>query len=76
VPLPPLVANTLREWRLASPGSGLVFPNAHGQPLAISGIVRKAWQPVQVAAGIVTTNGKPKYPGFPCAAPFLRLMVH
>ena len=64
VPLPPLVANTLREWKLASRGIGLVFPNAHGAPLAISGIVRKAWQPVQVAAGVIDADGRPKYPGF------------
>jgi integrase len=64
VPLPPIVANTLREWKVRSGSSGLVFPDAHGRPLAISAIVRKAWQPAQVAAGIVTASGKPKYTGF------------
>jgi integrase len=64
VPLPPLVANTLREWKLKSPNSGLVFPDAHGRPLAISAIVRKAWQPVQIAAGVVNGIGQPKYTGF------------
>jgi integrase len=63
IPLPPLVANTLREWKLSHP-SDLVFPDRRGKPIAMSSLVRMGWHPAQIAAGIVTANGKPKYPGF------------
>jgi integrase len=63
VPLPPLVANSLREWRLKSEGSDLVFPGQGGKPLHYATVTREGWYPVQVAAGVVDSNGKPKYPG-------------
>jgi integrase len=68
VPLLPMVVNALRQWRLACPhGSDLVFPNRGGQPIALQTIVRIHWHPVQIAAGLVTADGKearPKYTGF------------
>jgi integrase len=64
VPLPPIVTNTLREWKLANSSIGLVFPDAHGRPLDMTVVVRGAWHPVQVAAGVVDAVGKPKYSGF------------
>jgi integrase len=39
VPLPPLVANTLREWKLAQPQTDLVFAAPSGQAVAMSTLV-------------------------------------
>jgi integrase len=64
VPLLPMVANALREWRLACPRSesDLVFPGDHDRPLALRTIIRYVWYPAQVAAGVVT-DGRAKYTG-------------
>jgi integrase len=64
VPLPPLVANTLREWKLTRPQAELVFAAPRGQALAMSTLVRMGWQQAQLAAGISAADDKPKYPGF------------
>jgi integrase len=60
VPLLPMVANALREWRLACPGE-LVFPGDRGQPISMPTAVR-LWQGAQIAAGVVT-GGQAKYTG-------------
>ena len=70
VPLPPLVANTLREWRLRYPRPNgephspdhLVFPNGSGNPENIANIVQRGLKPTWVRAG-VTVDGKAKYTG-------------
>jgi integrase len=63
VPLLPMVANALREWRVACPPgeSGLVFPDERDQPTGLSAISRY-WQAAQVAAGVVA-DGRAKYSG-------------
>jgi integrase len=65
VPLPPIVANALREWKLQCPKGALdlVFPNGAGKVENIANIVNRGWWPAQIAAGVVTPDGKPKYPG-------------
>jgi len=65
VPLPPLLVNALREWKLACPKSklGLTFPNADGSAANWKDIVEKGFQPAQVAAGVVDADGKAKYQG-------------
>jgi integrase len=63
VPLPPLVTNTLREWKLRSEGGELVFPSRDGRPLHYKIVVGEGWHRAQIAAGVVDTAGKPKYPG-------------
>jgi integrase len=65
VPLLPMVANALREWRLACPRSDLdlVLPDRRSRPLSHSSIVRCVWHPAQVAGGIVDTDGRAKYQG-------------
>ncbi|TGP88917.1 MULTISPECIES: site-specific integrase [unclassified Mesorhizobium] len=64
VPLPPLVANTLREWKLACPKGklDLVFPNGEGNVERLANIVQRGFCPAQVAAGVVVTgeDGEPK----------------
>jgi integrase len=66
VPLLPMVANALREWRLACPRSelDLVFPDDRGRPIVLSTIVRYVWHQAQIAAGIVGADGRAKYSGF------------
>ncbi len=65
VPLPPIVVNTLREWKLACPKGelGLAFPNTTGGADRRSEIVDAAFRPAQVRAGIVGTGGQAKYGG-------------
>jgi integrase len=65
VPLPPMLINTLREWKLACPPSdlGLAFPNQHGNPHTLTDVVRRSFQPAQVAAEVVNARGRAKYGG-------------
>ena len=54
VPLPPIVVNTLREWRLACPKGdlNLVFPNASGRPMSHQDLINRGLIPTLVAAGL------------------------
>lgn len=54
VPMPPLVVNTLREWKLSGTKSdlGLLFPNLKGEPQALQPIIRDGFMPAQLRAGI------------------------
>jgi integrase len=65
IPLPPIVANVLREWKLVCPRTDgdLVFVSARGQVWSLSGIVAYGFHPAQVRAGVVTATGKAKYGG-------------
>ncbi len=64
IPMLPLVANALREWKLQCPKGdlGLVFPNRAGHIQGHSSIVPPLLWPAQVAAGVVA-DGKAKYAG-------------
>jgi len=65
VPLPPLLINTLREWRRGCPkgDADLVFPNGSGRVETLTNIVQRGLIPAMLAANIVTKDGKPKYKG-------------
>lgn len=75
IPVPPLVVNTLKEWKLACPKGelGLVFPNGAGNIEAHQNIVARGLWPIEVAAGVAVDTGKlddegravvkAKYPG-------------
>jgi integrase len=65
IPLAPMLANTLREWKLICPKGelGLVFPNGIGRIESHANIVNRGFIPVQIAAGVTTTTGKAKYTG-------------
>jgi integrase len=65
IPMPPILVNTLREWKLACPRSalGLVFPTGAGNVEHHANIVVRGLVPVQIAAGVVTKGGKAKYTG-------------
>jgi integrase len=60
VPVPPIVVNTLKEWKLACPKSvdDLVFPNTKGEAVALQQIVREGFAKAQVRAGVVTVAGE------------------
>jgi integrase len=65
IPMPPILVNTLREWKLVCPKSelGLVFPTGAGEVENHSNIVVRGLAPVQIAAGVTVpvkdANGKP-----------------
>jgi integrase len=63
VPLSPMVANTLREWKLQCPKGEFVFPTGTGAVERHSNIIARGFKPAQIAAGVVTADGKPKYTG-------------
>jgi integrase len=67
VPLPAMVVNALREWKLACPmrdtgkkdntGQPIrelhyVFPNGNGNVENTTNLVRRHWHPLQIAAGV------------------------
>jgi integrase len=65
VPLPPMLLNVLREWRLACPKGSLdlVFPNGAGKPESPANVLQRGLGPMVIAAGLTTTNGEAKYTG-------------
>jgi integrase len=64
VPFGKIVANALKEWKLASPKTdGLVFATASGQPLEHSNLLKASLHKAQIAAEIVDQDGQPKYTG-------------
>jgi len=65
VPLPPILINTLREWKLACPKGSLdlVFPNSIGNPEGPTNVLHRGLHPMMIAAGLTTTNGEAKYTG-------------
>jgi integrase len=65
VPMPPIVANTLKEHRLCCPKGelGLVFPNGNGNVESHANIINRALVPVQIKAGVVNGQGRAKYTG-------------
>ena len=62
IPLGPIVANTLREWRLACPRGEFVFLSRTGRLQHHKNIVRKVAH-VFVRAGVMDAEGRPKYTG-------------
>jgi integrase len=54
IPCPSLVLNALREWKIQCPKGdlGLVFPNGSGKVEALSNIMQRGFDPIQVAAGV------------------------
>ena len=65
IPLAPFAANVLREWKLACPRrSGelaIVLPTRDGGIQNLANVTRRHLAPLQVAAGVVDQDGKPKY---------------
>jgi integrase len=65
VPFGKVVANTLKEWKLACPKGedDLVFPNKSGKIENLANIIQRGFMPTQIAAGVVAPEGKAKYTG-------------
>ena len=65
IPLPPIVANTLKEWKLACPNGehGLVFPTGKGSPENHANLITRGLIPACIAAGVTKPDGKAKYAG-------------
>lgn len=55
LPVPPIVANTLKEWKLACPKGdlGLVFPNGAGKVESLANIINRGLVPPQLAGAVV-----------------------
>lgn len=70
IPVPPIVVNALKEWKLACPKGelGLVFPNGAGQVEAHANIVNRGLAPTMIAAGVCVATGKPDREGRPVPA--------
>jgi integrase len=60
VPMAPMVANTLRSWKLACPSTplNLVFPTENGTIHSNSNIHRHCWGPLQRRAGLSDVVGQ------------------
>ncbi|MEO9299016.1 tyrosine-type recombinase/integrase [Devosia alba] len=73
VPMPDLVANTLREWKLQCPRRDtgkkdadgnpvkvleLVFPNGQGKVESLANIINRGLCPAMVKAGVTVDSGK------------------
>jgi integrase len=63
IPIGDMVANTLREWRLQCPkgADNLVFPTVAGRVMNPNRLSRSALDPAQIAAGVIDSDGRPKY---------------
>jgi integrase len=63
VPLSPFVANALKGWRgdRIYPDEALVFGNSRGNVENLPNIWTRHLAPLEVAAGVVDRDGKPKY---------------
>lgn len=82
IPVPPLVINTLREWRLVCPkreaslnAKGelrhelhFVFPNGNGNPEGHANIINRGLIPAMIAAGVSVDSGKRGEDGKPTVA--------
>jgi integrase len=63
IPLVPMAINALREWRTSCPTGelDLMFPNGAGNIESHANVIKRAWNPLHVACGIVTDKGKARY---------------
>jgi integrase len=63
IPMPTLVVNALREWKLLCPRGelGLVFPTGSGNVESHSNLVKRGFSPIQEAAGVVNEKSAAKY---------------
>ena len=75
VPFGKFVANTLKEWKLASPHSELVFTDVKGGVEFHQHSVNRGLIRTQVRAGLMV-GGKAKIHQASCLAPLLRFMVY
>lgn len=72
VPIPAMLANTLREWKLQCPRGelDLVFPTGAGTVEGLGNIVRRGLWPAMIEAGVTDGEGRAKYRGMHCLRHF------
>lgn len=60
IPIPPMVVNALREWKLACPKGdlGLAFPNGAGKVESHANVINRGLVPAWIAAGVAVDTGK------------------
>ena len=71
IPMTPIVANTLKEWKLACPKGepGLVFPNTKGGVEAHSHLCHAGLEPAWLRAGVSVPTGEKDASNQPVHAP-------
>ncbi len=84
VPAPPIVMNSLREWKLACPRRAtdktgadgkpimvleFAFPNGKGKVETLGNILKRGLHPAWIAAGITAETGEVDAEGAPILAP-------
>lgn len=75
VDVPPPLAHDLAEWRLATGGTGLVFPNTRGEPISESGWSNwrtRVWYGTEKQPGPGRGLGKPYLLRHTCASLLVR----
>ncbi|MDX0310539.1 tyrosine-type recombinase/integrase [Sinorhizobium meliloti] len=77
IPIPPLVANALKEWKLACPKLkieekgekryvlDLVFPNGKGKVESLANIINRGLWPMMIKAGVAVDTGEVDKEGKP-----------
>lgn len=65
IPVPPMVVNALKEWKLACPKGelGLVFPNGEGNVEFHANLIARGLIPLMIRAGLTGPDGKARYTG-------------
>lgn len=60
IPVPPIVINTLKEWKLQCPKGiqDLVFPNGDGNLENHANVIKRVLKPAQMAAGLTALRSK------------------
>lgn len=63
IPMAPMVAKALLEWQADCPAGelNLVFPNGAGNVESYGNLLQRVFYPLQEEAGIVDSDGRPKY---------------
>jgi integrase len=71
VPAPPMVINSLKEWKLAAPRGALdlVFPNGQGKVEQLNNILRRGLHPAWITAGVTIDTGQVDEKGKPVLSP-------
>ena len=78
IPLPPIVVNTLREWKLLCPRGqlDLVFPTGNGTVESHSNILSRIFWPIQIAAGVTVLRDDFDDGGRPIKKPDAKYSLH
>jgi integrase len=78
IPCPSLVLNALREWKIQCPKGdlGLVFPNGSGKVEALSNIMQRGFDPIQIGAGVTGQKEAMDKHGKPILVPVGKYGLH